>query len=906
MRRLTLAIAAVLVAAVACWHTPPFRFASELDTSAGFHYELDVDAFALKNGLTVVLAPRTGTNLVTVDTRYEVGSVDEPAGKSGLAHFVEHLTFLGSARRGQPLLEERLVAAALDHNAFTRWDDTHYTESALAEHWPELLDVEAARMNLSCDTIDAALFERERAVVAQELAQRHTSQFDSLLGAIFGAGHPYGHSAGGTDLAALTRADACAFLGAHYAPDRAILIVSGAFDRQQVRSAIIARFGPIARSGVAPVALAPMGALPGRGHVEIAIDIDDPALLFAYPAPRFGSDEAIYQIVTDQMAATALREVDAARKDVTDSAVYEIGGERGGATILSLTLTKDADPDQVAAAVHEKLEAMVRDRSPFYVAFLRGFIYSRLLREYDDLSSRGNMIADYLQFTGTAALHVHDLEVARDLTEPVVLGYALRALVHATPKIIHVVPTADKRDTTSIAKLEPTRLPDLPASSVRVDEREADAPLAAPPPAGDPLEEITLDNGLRVIFALHPSSSLFEARMVFPTGSADDPIDRPGLARLAADQLDVDYARDFDEPTRQRLLAGLQTGTTQHASAVETATVFSSSGIASYAAWHLWWLHLQLETGSYNKYTVAAAQTGDKHDADAARLRAKVLGRLFGASHPFARTPTTTEIEIDELDRFRSAHYVAAGATLIVSGDFDRTSIEHEIRELWGVWPKRARPAIGAIPAAAPAQGPTVFAEDDADEAQVHVRVAFLARSSAVKTSPVRRVAVEMLDLRLAAIREELAASYGVDAGYENTGAGDLVVVQGDIDAIRAAAVLARLDAELARLHDHADELRADFVRARRAALRRALARAGSAESTADEAETIALRDLPLDYFVRMPARVAAVTPADVAELLRGDLDPARMVVIVTGPEAKAAAVAAKLGPITELKTTKK
>jgi predicted Zn-dependent peptidase len=76
---------------------------------------------------------------------------------------------------GGPTLGDRLAAATLYHNAETSWDATHYREIAMADKLPELLAIERTRMADGCAGLTAAVFERERAVVIEELAQRGRS-----------------------------------------------------------------------------------------------------------------------------------------------------------------------------------------------------------------------------------------------------------------------------------------------------------------------------------------------------------------------------------------------------------------------------------------------------------------------------------------------------------------------------------------------------------------------------------------------------------------------------------------------------------------------------------------------------------------------------------------------------------
>src|SRR5687768_16269309 len=117
----------------------------------------------LDNGMQVIVLPDATTDLVEVDVRYEVGSNEDPPGKEGLAHLVEHLMFQQrAAGEDQPPIRAALRRASLYTNAFTIWDSTHYQVLARKSAFEEIVSLEAARMATGCQAISQAEFERER------------------------------------------------------------------------------------------------------------------------------------------------------------------------------------------------------------------------------------------------------------------------------------------------------------------------------------------------------------------------------------------------------------------------------------------------------------------------------------------------------------------------------------------------------------------------------------------------------------------------------------------------------------------------------------------------------------------------------------------------------------------------
>ena len=129
-----------------------------------------VTQFTLANGLAVVVIPDRRTPVVTHMLWYRVGAADEPAGKSGIAHFLEHLMFKGTAKNPAGRFSQRLAAIGGQENAFTSNDYTGYFQRVAREHLAELMEFEADRMTGLVLTDDVIVAERN--VILEERNQR--------------------------------------------------------------------------------------------------------------------------------------------------------------------------------------------------------------------------------------------------------------------------------------------------------------------------------------------------------------------------------------------------------------------------------------------------------------------------------------------------------------------------------------------------------------------------------------------------------------------------------------------------------------------------------------------------------------------------------------------------------------
>ena len=201
--------------------------------------DLDFTSFTLKNGMQVVVVPDRRAPVVTHMVWYKVGAADEPQGKAGIAHFLEHLMFKGTPR--YPVGEfSRLVRAnGGEENAFTTQDYTAYFQRIARERLAMVMELEADRMQNLVLTDENVLPELK--VVQEERRERIENDPSSLLSeqldAALYTAHAYGKPVIGwmSEVRQLTRQDALGFYAAHYEPGNAILVVAGDVTADEVK-----------------------------------------------------------------------------------------------------------------------------------------------------------------------------------------------------------------------------------------------------------------------------------------------------------------------------------------------------------------------------------------------------------------------------------------------------------------------------------------------------------------------------------------------------------------------------------------------------------------------------------------------------------------------------------------------
>lgn len=208
--------------------------------------------FTLPNGLHIVVVPDNRAPVVTHMVWYRVGAADEPPGTSGIAHFLEHLMFKATEKIGTGEFSKIVSRLGGQDNAFTAQDITAYFQRVSKDRLPKVMEMEADRMvNLKLDEKEVLT---ERDVILEERRSRVENNpsaiLDEQLGAALYLAHPYRIPVIGWEheMRKLSRADAMAFYKRFYAPNNAILVVTGDVTPEEVRKLAEATYGKIPRN----------------------------------------------------------------------------------------------------------------------------------------------------------------------------------------------------------------------------------------------------------------------------------------------------------------------------------------------------------------------------------------------------------------------------------------------------------------------------------------------------------------------------------------------------------------------------------------------------------------------------------------------------------------------------------
>jgi zinc protease len=261
---------------------------------------------SLSNGLQILLKEVHTAPLISQWVWYRVGSKDEPTGKTGLSHWVEHMQFKGTPQFPASVLDKAISREGGQWNAFTFLDWTTYLETMPADKIDLALRLESDRMVNSAFDPEEVAFERTVIISEREGSENEplSRLGESVQNAAFRV-HPYHHEVIGdmADLRAITRDDLYNHYRTYYNPNNAVLAVAGDFETDKMLARIRELFEPIKPGPVPPRLVRPEPEQPG----EIRLTVEGPGettyLQVSYRAPAASSPDFYPMSVLDSLLA---------------------------------------------------------------------------------------------------------------------------------------------------------------------------------------------------------------------------------------------------------------------------------------------------------------------------------------------------------------------------------------------------------------------------------------------------------------------------------------------------------------------------------------------------------------------------------------------------------------------------
>lgn len=892
------------------------------------------EQFTLANGLRVVVHTDRKAPVVHVGVWYDVGSVDEPAGKAGYAHLFEHLMFYGSAHVEGNLFRPLEEIGATDFNGTTSFDRTNYFETVPTPALDLALFLESDRMGFLVPALDQERLDAQRKVVLNEKRQGENAPgglvWTRVLKELFPSDHPMSLPPIGrpADLQAASLDDARQWFGDHYGPNNAILVLAGDIDVKTARPMVEKWFGEIP-PGPGPVRFA--GWTPKRTKTSRATMTDRVPTIrlsrfWAVPGRAEAAELADLQIalaILGSGATSQLREQLVRDQRIAVSVGASLSTQtRASIASLSVELAPDTDPAKAEAEIDRILHEFLThgpsadevDRVAMRIA--GGTIHG--LEKVGGFAGKGVALAEGLLYDGDPDSFRRDLQHTASATPGTVRRAAEKWLSTGD---FRLQLNPGERDPRKIELPNAVRLPASVPTPAAKAETTTPAPRSQMPSAGDAValqlpsvERATLANGIEVILARRTAVPVVRVMLSVPGGIAADDRRKPGtqammlnlLAEGSHGQLGLldgpDIARRIE-----RLGAGIR--------AVPTLDrlQFSLNALSPNLADSLQLFADVIQTPTFpqdqiDRVRVQRLMALKREVSTPTGLALQQLPRLiYGPEHPYGHSFTGNgtqsglqAINRQDLLRHHQALVRPQGARLLVVGDTSMAEILPMLEQAFGHWaPAPDAGPADPLPAAQPqAPGGILFLDYPGTEQSVIVAAAPAALTGRDDILPVDLandifggLSSSRLNMEL---REKKNWSYGAHASLAPT-MGEmpfLITAQVETDATgpSIAATRSLLDA----FHDDAPPTDAELQLARDSLVRALPGAYETGAALLSMLERSANLGRPDDYLTTLPERATALQPADIqaAPLPKsGDL-----VWIVVGDRARVLPQLEKLG----------
>ena len=663
----------------------------------------------LDNGLTVILHPDTSDPLVHLDVTYHVGSAREEVGKSGFAHFFEHMMFQGSENVGDEQHFKIISESGGTLNGTTSTDRTNYFQTAPANQLEKLLWLEADRMGFLLDAVTQEKFEVQRETVKNERGQRVDNVPYGLLServgeALFPEGHPYSWMTIGyvEDLDRVDVNDLKKFFLRWYGPNNAVLTIGGDFDEAQTLAWLVKYFGVIPRGPDVAMPDKPVVTLDANRYISLEDNVALPLLFMAYPTVYlYHEDEAPLDVL---MSILGVGETSLLYKNMVKNRIAVQAQATHGCSELSCQFAIIALPNPAAGKTLADLEKIVRDSLVEFEE--RGITDDDLLRVkmtivsgkiygLESVFGKVSQLAAYQYLTGSPDYAPTDVARYENVTKDDVMRVYNQYIKDRPAVIMSIVPHGQgaqraSEDTWQRYERELLDYAQVDSADLAYRTAEDDFDRSVIPPAGaNPaitLPEIwrgQLDNGVRVLGARNVETPTTAIRLRIAAGQRNESTEKLGLAALTASMMNEATEKSSNEELSDRLQklgSSISFGAdnNQTSATVRSLTKNLDATLAILAEKLLEPKFAPEDFARVQAQTLQAIEQSKKQAASTAQVVYQLL--LFGSDNAIAHldvgtSDTVAGLTLDDVREFRAEHYSPTIASVVVVSDLSMSEL---------------------------------------------------------------------------------------------------------------------------------------------------------------------------------------------------------------------------------------
>lgn len=566
-----------LIFASYVWGQAQTKLIQEVSSSAN-EVIIPFKRFLLPNGLTLIVHEDHSDPIVHVDVTYHVGSARELVGRSGFAHFFEHMMFQGSEHVADEEHFKIVTESGGTLNGTTNLDRTNYFETVPSNQLETALWLEADRMGWFLDSVTQQKFEIQRATVKNERGQNYDNRPYGLaneksIEALYPFGHPYSWSTIGyiEDLNAATLDDLKRFFLRWYGPNNATLTVAGNVKTDEVVSLVEKYFGNIPRGPEVKNMPAMPVTLDSDRYISYEDNIRFPMLRIAFPGvPARHPDEApldiLASIIGDGNNSILYKEFVKTQQAIRASA-YNPSNELAGEWIITIM----PYPGTSLASAEQKVRQLLADFENREISeddlnrYKAGHEADEL-KSLQSVSGKASKLAYYQTFTGNANYIKQDMERYMSVTKDDVMRVYKKYIKEKPAVYLSVVPKGKSELT---AKPDNFNRPDVPLG-FKNDLSEYESltyqkgiypfePNYRPASGPNPLIKVpnfsvlSLANGVQIISTEYTELPTVSIRISIKGGKMLDDKDKIGLASITASLMNEGTQRYTSEEVNMLL-----------------------------------------------------------------------------------------------------------------------------------------------------------------------------------------------------------------------------------------------------------------------------------------------------------------------------------------------------------------
>ncbi|KAA5536620.1 insulinase family protein [Taibaiella lutea] len=663
------------------------------------------ERYVLPNGLTLLIHEDHSDPIVHVDVTYHVGSAREEIGKSGFAHFFEHMMFQGSDNVADEQHFKVITEAGGTLNGTTNKDRTNYFETVPANQLEKMLWLESDRMGFLIDAVTQQKFEVQRATVKNERGQRYDNVPYGLVSEVasknlYPYGHPYSWLTIGyiEDLNRVNAQDLKNFFLRWYSPNNAVLTIGGDVNPKEVVAMVEKYFGPIPKGPeVKPVVL-PIPTVASNRYISMVDNYaKNPMLRIIYPAaPRFHKDEpamdCLAAIIGDGKTSLLYKNLVKTQKAVNASsynATYELAGEFtiNVTPFPGVKLSEINDIVNATLLEFEKRGVTDDDIEKFKSQQEANTIYG-----LESVAGKVSELASFFTFTGDANYIGKYLKSYNSVTKEDVMNVYKKYIKGHATEIISVL---TKNDSTNIVDKENYivstdgyKAPDYGYNQLKYNKAKDNFDRSKMPEAGSAVVvkapeywENNIENNIKVIGAQTNEIPVVNILLSFKGGSMVDADGKEGTAKLFAAMMNEDtknYSSEDFNAALDRLGSSITISEDNDAIRVQVRCL--SKNIEK----TMDLLEEKLLRPNFTKEDFERVQKRNIQNLKNAMNQPAYVANivfnnvLFGKKNPLGRTAnetTLSHITLDDINDYYQNKFTKINAEAVVVGDVESKEI---------------------------------------------------------------------------------------------------------------------------------------------------------------------------------------------------------------------------------------